>query len=166
MYIDRPRPDAATLAVPLAMAAFFGAIALILAAFTLLFLPPLIWAATVPATGVALTAMAGSLWYARSRMQLVYRAGEGDLRISDGRRIAVVRLADIDLMLREVDGELRRVWGRDGPPGPQPLDHAGIASARRYDVRARDTVLVRAGGEWLRFSPTNVEAFVEAVVSG
>jgi hypothetical protein len=162
MYVDRPRPHRSAFVLPLALATFFGVMALGIAALAVIALPPIFWVFVVPVLALCLFGIAAAMWYVAMLTSTEYRV-EGDrLAISRGVTRTTCPLdAIVDILPA---GRPERRPPAEGPAAP--FDWSGIHSARNFANRPDGNVLLNVGGEWIRLSPSDPRAFVAAVEAG
>jgi hypothetical protein len=159
MYIDRPRPSASALAVPVCIGLFFAIDGLVLAGLVVRFLPPELWMFAVPVLFVCAAVAAAATWYAVMLGRIEYRIGNGVLEINAFRRVSSFALGAIrDLLIDDASFDA-------SAPGADfdTSERGGRRSARRFANRAPG-VFVNAGGEWLHMSPADPEQFVRTLL--
>lgn len=158
-FEDTPRPDTATLALPLALALFFLLIGLVIGALAALFLPPPFWLFVAPVLALCGAGLVLSMRRAQGLRRTTYRIEDHRVTVQQQRQLSFVNLSD-----------LSRVAVSEGVASPDiatlPAVRAGgsiTRSARDYANRAHGVVYLEAGGEWLRLSPTDPSAFLTAL---
>ena len=158
MYVDRPRPDPRTLLLPLALALFFAAMGSAIVFLALVSLPPALVGFTVPVIALCAGGVAVAGWHLSTLVRLEYRVGDGLLEIRRGAARIVYRLEDGTAILPAGAPAVAGAGVR--------ADRSGMASARQFANRSGGNLLLQAGGEWLRLSPTDPAGFRQAVEVG